>query len=159
MYQLELLLNEILIELRKLTASLPEQLSMSLPERTPSERDDLHKSKVESMNFGISRYTHAASSPPLDGISALNRNKSTPFTPHTVVNQPTPPPLPSSVRMKWTTAHEQLITDCATSPHGTYRNSLKRLTDKLPEGTTVSAIRNKCNSMGYKIHKKYLVHK
>ncbi len=126
MYKLELLLNEILIELRKLTTNLQQtQPAITLPERTPSERDDVRKSILMAMSPADKQsFTHTAST-----------------------NQPTPPPLPSSVRMKWTADYEQLIIDCATSPHGTYRNSLKRLTDKLPEGTTISAIRNKCDRM------------
>ncbi len=142
---IESTLNEILLELRKLTANLSPTEPTILPERMPSERDDIFKNKLENMSTTmLCNSTVHPSSFPAKSITT---------------SQPAPPPLPSSVRMKWTPDYEQLIIDCANSPHGTYRNSVKRLTDKLPEGTTISAIRNKCGSMGYKIHKKYLVHK
>lgn len=139
MTQTELLLTNILTELCKLTVNLTTE-AIVLSERTPSEHDDMLKAKIRDLNKAVA----------LPSTSFMNIS---------ATSQPAPPPLPSSVRMKWTPDYEQLIHDCAAAPHGTYRNSVKRLTDKLPEGVTISSIRNKCNSLGYKIHKKYLVHK
>lgn len=73
--------------------------------------------------------------------------------------QPDAPVLPDTAvtRVKWTQEMEDVIHTCAKATPGTYRNSMKKLTDNLCPEVPVTAIRNKVRNLGYRVVNKHLV--
>ena len=84
----------------------------------------------------------------------------TAFEPTTHADQPTPPVLPTIIpRTKWTQEMEDIIHEAADAQPNTYRNSVKRIFDKLPKGIPMTSLRNKCNKLGYSIKSNYITKK
>ena len=110
-----------------------------LPTRTPSERDD-----------EIAAQRNVWQHPATMDIRLFEAHDHGD-------EQPPPPPLPTvTVRTKWTPKLEQIIHDCASAQSGSYKNSVKRLTDKLPSTVSLASIKGKCSRLGYGINRNHL---
>ncbi len=134
----ELIAKQILAELQTISGLLRSQLQPvqpledSLPTRTSSEHDDYMAATIPINVPDLSAF----------GLAP--------------VEQPAPPPLPSTTRTKWTPEMEQILHDATIAKPGSYRNSIKHILNKLPNGTSITSIRNKCSRLGYSVRDGYI---
>lgn len=137
------LLTSILEQLRIISSTLSEMNAYQSAQPATPEGPTEHQSMQQQQ---IVTRTPFNSDPVYDKFCASD------------ASQPPPPSL-SPNYLKWTPEMEQVLLDCADADPNTPYNSITHALSLLPEGTQVSAIRNKCSKLGLKVSKGAILYK